>query len=120
LTNPPTSGEGALQIGSVAVRGVALEAQSRCAHWHGANDILAIKFFCCGEYFACYDCHAELAGHPAQVWPHERFGQMALMCGACGHQQTITSYLGDYSRCPQCRAEFNPRCALHHPLYFAT
>jgi uncharacterized CHY-type Zn-finger protein len=119
LADTPASGDGALQIGPAAVRGLALDAQSRCAHWHGPSDIVAIKFFCCGAYFACHECHAELAGHPAQVWPREQFDQLAVMCGACSHQQTIAEYLADFSQCPQCGAAFNPRCALHHPLYFA-
>jgi uncharacterized CHY-type Zn-finger protein len=108
-----------LQIGPAAVRGLALDAQSRCAHWHGPSDIVAIKFFCCGAYFACHECHAELAGHPAQVWPREQFDQLAVMCGACSHQQTIAEYLAGNPACPACGAAFNPRCALHHPLYFA-
>ena len=45
------------------VRGVELDAQTRCGHYHGSTDIIAIKMKCCGEYYACKDCHIELAGH---------------------------------------------------------
>lgn len=100
------------------VRGVAMDAETRCAHWHGLADIVAIKFRCCGEYFACHDCHVALADHAAQVWPRADFSALAVRCGACGNEQSIASYLADHSDCPACHAEFNPRCALHHPLYF--
>jgi uncharacterized CHY-type Zn-finger protein len=100
------------------VRGVQLDGETRCAHWHGATDIVAIKFRCCGEYFACHECHVALAGHPAEVWPRAEFHSPAVRCGVCGNEQSITAYLADHTACPVCHAEFNPRCAPHHTLYF--
>ena len=50
------------------VRGVGLDFQTRCAHYHGPTDIIAIKMKCCGEYYACKDCHDAFAGHPIDVW----------------------------------------------------
>src|SRR3954467_2097326 len=49
------------------VHGRALDAQTRCAHWHSPLDIIAIKMRCCGAYYACRECHDELAGHETQV-----------------------------------------------------
>src|ERR1700735_1462621 len=45
------------------VRGIELDAQSRCAHYSSPLDIVAIKMKCCGGYFACKECHAALADH---------------------------------------------------------
>ena len=53
------------------VKGVDLDRQTRCKHWNSTRDIIAIKFACCQTYYACYDCHQELAGHPAARWPTE-------------------------------------------------
>ena len=62
------------------VRGVNLDAQTRCAHFHGSTDIIAIKMKCCGEYYACKDCHIALAGHQIEVHDRER-GQGRLAQG---------------------------------------
>jgi uncharacterized CHY-type Zn-finger protein len=100
------------------VYGLDLDPQTRCLHWHGPTDILAIKFRCCNKYYACYECHTALAGHPAEPWPHSEFATKATMCGACRTVLTIDEYLKSGARCPNCGAPFNPRCALHHHLYF--
>jgi uncharacterized CHY-type Zn-finger protein len=100
------------------VYGLALDPATRCQHWHSSTDIIAIRMACCNKYYACYECHAALAGHPAQPWPRAAFDTPAVLCGACGAQLTIRAYLESHYRCPACAAEFNPRCELHYPLYF--
>jgi uncharacterized CHY-type Zn-finger protein len=100
------------------VRGIGLDPQSRCAHWHGPADIVAIKFKCCGEYYACRDCHDALARHQPAVWPRGEWSAVAVRCGACGSELTIDAYLESGAHCPSCAAAFNPRCALHHHFYF--
>lgn len=100
------------------VHGIALDAQSRCAHYHGPTDIVAIKFKCCGVFYACKDCHAELAGHPAVVWPVGEWDHAAVRCGACAAESTIRDYLDSGAICPACGAHFNPRCRNHHHFYF--
>jgi uncharacterized CHY-type Zn-finger protein len=52
-----------------AVHGVDLDAQTRCAHFASPRDVIAIRMKCCGEYYACAECHDALAGHPSAVWP---------------------------------------------------
>ncbi len=101
------------------VQGVALDHLTRCVHYHGANDIVSIKMFCCREYFACAECHDSIAGHAAAPWPRDNFEASAVMCGACGAELTVSAYLESGDRCPACSAEFNPRCTLHHHIYFA-
>jgi len=101
------------------VRGVNLDPQTRCEHYRGPTDIVAIKMKCCGVYYACKDCHAALADHPFEVWPESEWDQAAILCGACGAQLSINHYLQSKSRCPACRELFNPRCRNHYHLYFA-
>lgn len=101
------------------VLGCQLDAQSRCAHYHSERDIVAIKFACCGDWYACYYCHQQLAGHAARVWPKNDFDTQALLCGRCGHTLTIWQYLEGGPQCPNCNAAFNPGCHHHHALYFA-
>jgi len=100
------------------VHGVELDAETRCAHWHSARDIVAIKMKCCGVYYSCKDCHDALAGHAVEIWPCCERGQTAVMCGACGAEFSIRQYLQCGSVCPACNAAFNPGCREHYPFYF--
>jgi uncharacterized CHY-type Zn-finger protein len=100
------------------VYGINLDSQTRCEHYHGPSDIVAIKMKCCGLYYACKDCHVALADHPIEVWPDGEEGQKAILCGACGAELTIHQYVEGESRCPRCYAQFNPGCRNHYHYYF--
>ena len=102
------------------VRGLNLDPQTRCDHYHGPTDIIAIKMNCCGVYYACKDCHDALACHPIEVWPEAHWDQKAILCGACRAELTISAYLACNSVCPACHAAFNPGCRNHYDFYFAT
>ena len=108
-----------MQTPPPAVRGIDVDPQTRCAHWRSENDIIAIKMRCCGEYFACKDCHEALAGHPVQIWPRAEWDQPAVLCGACQKEMTIREYLASGYGCPWCHAAFNPGCRKHYHFYFA-
>jgi uncharacterized CHY-type Zn-finger protein len=101
------------------VHGLNLDPQTRCLHYHGPTDIIAIKMKCCGLFYACKDCHIALAGHPVEVWPHSEWNREAILCGACRSTLTISAYLQSNSKCPNCGAAFNPACRNHHHFYFA-
>jgi uncharacterized CHY-type Zn-finger protein len=104
--------------GRPQVRGLQLDPQSRCAHWHGPLDIVALKMRCCGVYYACRDCHDALADHAAQTWARSEWETPAVLCGVCGAELGIAAYLACDDRCPACAAPFNPGCKLHRHLYF--
>ncbi len=100
------------------VRGVAVDAETRCAHYHGPADVIAMRFACCGEWFPCIRCHQEVAGHDVTVWPlHER-DREAVLCGICRLRLTIAEYMACDSICPACGAAFNPGCSNHWHYYF--
>lgn len=99
------------------VHGAVVDDMTRCAHYRGPTDIIAIRFACCGEYYPCHLCHEESAGHPAQQWATDQHDREAILCGACGHELTIAEYVV-VTACPRCAALFNERCALHHEYYF--
>jgi uncharacterized CHY-type Zn-finger protein len=99
------------------VRGRIVDEQTRCVHYNGPTDVIAIKFACCGTYYPCFECHRECAGHPARQWPVGEWDERAILCGVCGSELTIRTYLGVLV-CPECDARFNERCRLHRPLYF--
>jgi uncharacterized CHY-type Zn-finger protein len=101
------------------VFGVDLDPQTRCRHYHRALDIIAIKMKCCGQYYACKDCHEELAGHAIKIWPRGEWNTKAIFCGTCGAELTINEYLHCENRCPHCQASFNPGCRNHYHFYFA-
>jgi uncharacterized CHY-type Zn-finger protein len=103
-----------------AVRGLDLDSETRCAHWHAPLDVIAIKMKCCGVYYACKDCHEALAAHAIAVWPRAEWDMPAVLCGACGTEMTVRQYLGCDNRCPACGAAFNPGCRNHHHFYFET
>lgn len=101
-----------------AVQGMGMDHQTRCVHYRSPLDVIAIKMKCCGTYYACKDCHDQLAGHPIEVWPRSQWMEKAIMCGQCGTEMTINAYLASNNRCPGCRTHFNPRCANHYHFYF--
>ena len=103
---------------SVTVHGADLDEQTRCRHWHGPTDVIAIRFACCDRYFACYECHAELEDHDATTWPRERFDDPVVLCGVCRSELSCNEYFGCGYACPRCGAAFNPGCAAHHHVYF--
>jgi uncharacterized CHY-type Zn-finger protein len=111
---------GAGRVERPTVLGLNLDAQTRCAHWHSALDIVAMKMRCCGAWYACKDCHDALAGHPIRVWPTGEWDKPAVLCGACGGQMSVRSYLACGDRCPACAAPFTPGCRLHRRFYFET
>ena len=100
------------------VFGIDVDPQTRCRHYHGVLDIIAIKFKCCGKWFPCFECHTAVADHEALVWPKSESDEKAILCGSCGHQLTIDEYLTCGSACPVCQSSFNPSCANHYHLYF--
>jgi uncharacterized CHY-type Zn-finger protein len=102
------------------VRGINLDSQSRCQHYYGPTDIIAIKMKCCGVYYACKDCHMALADHALEVWPPKEWAQQAVLCGSCGAELSIHDYMQSDSHCPLCRAQFNPGCRTHYHFYFGT
>ncbi|HEY5881721.1 MAG TPA: CHY zinc finger protein [Nakamurella sp.] len=100
------------------VLGRTVDDQTRCAHYSGPTDVIAIKFKCCGSYYPCFECHRECAGHPARQWPADEWAERAILCGVCRTEHPIRTYLNVLS-CPACHADFNERCRLHRHLYFA-
>jgi uncharacterized CHY-type Zn-finger protein len=100
------------------VLGLNLDPETRCEHYHGPTDIVAIKMKCCGLYYACKDCHTALSDHEIQVWPESEWNQQAILCGACGIELTIQQYMQSEFCCPACHERFNPGCRNHHHFYF--
>jgi uncharacterized CHY-type Zn-finger protein len=102
------------------VRGVDVDSQTRCDHYHLPVDVIAIKMKCCGVFYACKECHEALAGHPIRIWPHSEWEERAVLCGVCSYKLTIHEYMHCDDRCPQCLANFNPGCRNHYQFYFET
>jgi len=107
------------RIKGVEINGVDVDPETRCAHYHGPTDIVALKSKCCGKWFPCHQCHDEIAGHPAIVWPEQEFDELVVLCGECGRQMSAREYLDCKSICPNCGRSFNPACATHAHYYFA-
>jgi uncharacterized CHY-type Zn-finger protein len=102
----------------IPVRGVDLDTNTRCAHYHSVADVVAIRMRCCDTYYACIDCHKALAGHPAEVWPRSEWSRKAVLCGVCNTEMTVLEYMDSGNRCPRCAAAFNPGCRNHYHVYF--
>ncbi len=102
----------------IKVNGNDVDEQTRCLHYHSALDVIAIKFKCCKEYFACYFCHQEGADHAVETWSKDEFEIKAVLCGCCRQELTINAYLKCENKCPNCNANFNPGCVKHYHLYF--
>lgn len=100
------------------VRGIEVDSQTRCKHYHKPNDVIAIEMKCCGTYYACKDCHEALADHEIAVWLQSEWDQKAILCGVCLAELTISRYMESGYRCPMCGTEFNPACRNHYHFYF--
>ena len=99
------------------VLGVDMDCDTRCAHYRTELDIVALRFGCCGQYYACHKCHGALTDHDADPWPTERRSEPAVYCGACETTLLATEYL-NADACPVCESRFNPGCSAHYALYF--
>jgi uncharacterized CHY-type Zn-finger protein len=106
------------EIRGELVHGRLVDGETRCAHYDSVLDLIAIKFKCCGHWFACFECHKEQADHRELQWTRREFGERAVLCGRCGRQLTIREYMQCEFRCPACSTAFNPGCAKHYDLYF--
>jgi uncharacterized CHY-type Zn-finger protein len=102
----------------IIVKGQAVDANTRCVHYHSPLDVIAIKFKCCATYFPCYYCHQEASNHPGEVWKKEEFNQTAILCGSCFQEMSIAQYKRCNYHCPFCDTTFNPNCINHDHLYF--
>ena len=103
---------------AVVVKGRVIDEQTRCLHYHSPLDIIAIRFKCCNEYYSCYECHEEEAGHNSEVWKRNEFDTKAILCGVCGNEMAVHEYLTSNDHCPHCNSAFNPNCSKHYHLYF--
>ncbi|MFB6098746.1 MAG: CHY zinc finger protein [Salinibacter sp.] len=102
----------------VPIRGVDVGPETRCAHYHGSQDIVAIRFPCCKVFYPCFACHRQTTDHEARRWPADRVHTPAVLCGACQAVLTIQQYLDADHTCLSCGAAFNPNCARHYERYF--
>ena len=104
-------------LGKHTVYGVAIKPQTQCEHYQTDFDIIAIRFKCCLNFYACYKCHVNLTNHSTQRWSADEFTEKAILCGACQQPLAIQTYL-QASMCSHCRHLFNPSCRQHWHLYF--
>jgi len=102
----------------LAVRGVGVTERNQCAHYHSERDIVAIRFKCCATFYACIQCHQEIADHEPVVWGKDERETPAILCGNCDSLLSIAEYFACKSSCPVCGAAFNPGCAEHRHFYF--
>ena len=118
---------------AVPLRGVSVDAETRCAHWESDLDVVALRFGCCATFSPCHACHAETADHDPEPWPRARFDEHAVLCGVCGTTLSARAYLDgdsegrspsgsrakpDDDACPACGTAFNPGCRQHRDRYF--
>ena len=115
----PLRSKSGITVGTIEVFGVAIDAETRCAHYQSELDVIAIKVPCCHQYYSCYECHQELADHPPQRWDADQKSEKGVICGKCGTGLTIGEYKSCDSQCPDCGARFNPGCKTHWHLYFS-
>jgi uncharacterized CHY-type Zn-finger protein len=104
---------------SVPLRGVRVDSATRCRHYDGPTDVIAIRFACCDVYYPCFRCHRAVTDHAPTRWPKARRHEAAVLCGACGTTMSAARYLESGPTCPHCGTAFNPGCAAHHDRYFA-
>ncbi len=103
----------------VSLRGIAVDPDTRCAHYDGPQDVIAIRFVCCDVYYPCFKCHRAAANHASDRWPREHRHEPVVLCGDCDETMTAAAYRSADHTCPHCQTGFNPGCAAHWDRYFA-
>ena len=99
------------------VYGSIIDEQTRCVHYHSNEDIIAIKFRCCGKYYPCYRCHDDHEDHAIIPWGTDEYDAYAILCGVCRRAHTVSEYMNT-DRCLKCSSKFNEGCKHHHHIYF--
>jgi uncharacterized CHY-type Zn-finger protein len=99
-----TTGSGTDDRFAVPLRGVAVDSETRCEHWDSPVDVVALRFGCCETYYPCFECHAALSDHEADVWPRSRFDDPAVLCGVCRETLTARTYLEGGDNCVKPRS----------------
>ena len=56
-------------VKATPVHGIDVDPQTRCAHYDGPTDIIALRFHCCDRWYPCFECHQECEAHEAIPWP---------------------------------------------------
>jgi uncharacterized CHY-type Zn-finger protein len=102
----------------IIIKGNLVDDNSRCVHYHSAEDIIAIQFKCCNQFYACIFCHNENETHLPEVWKKEEHENEAVLCGNCKTTMSIKDYLNCENSCIVCNSLFNPKCVNHHHFYF--
>ncbi|MGO3522530.1 MAG: CHY zinc finger protein [Leuconostoc mesenteroides] len=74
------------------IKGINLDQQGRCKHWHTDVDVVANRCAKCRKYYACYLCHDALNTHPFVPVSLDT-EETAVCCGVCLHQMTPAQYL---------------------------
>lgn len=95
--------------------GINLDKDSRCAHYHGPNDIVSLKCGHCHKYYACFKCHDELESHT--FVPISINDQAPVVCGHCHTKLTFKEY--NSGSCSYCNHPFNSNCKKHYSIYFS-
>ncbi|MFP8955908.1 CHY zinc finger protein [Natrialbaceae archaeon A-CW3] len=103
---------------TVHVRGIDVDPETRCTHYHSKRDVVAFRFVCCGTYYPCHRCHEAVADHEPVPWPRDRFDDPSILCGVCDRRLTVPEYLESGNACPFCDAPSNPGCEAHYHCYF--
>ena len=104
---------------SVPLRGQRVDVETRCVHYDGTRDVIAIRYPCCDVFYPCHACHQAATDHAPARWGAAQRTDVAVLCGVCRRTLTIASYLEANHACPACGAEFNPGCRRHWDKYFA-
>ena len=106
------------EVGGAQVRGLAVDGETRCVHYDGDSDVVALAFPCCEAFYPCFRCHDAVADHGRERWGSDDRDVRAILCGACGERLSVAAYLAAAGACPACGHAFNPGCATHYDRYF--
>jgi uncharacterized CHY-type Zn-finger protein len=104
---------------AVPVRGIDVDCDTCCRHYHSSEDVVAIRFACCDVYYPCYHCHVATTTHQSERVEPSAFDDDAVLCGVCASTLTVSEYLSCDDACPECGSSFNPGCRSHRDRYFA-
>ncbi len=100
------------------IYGDLIDEETRCLHYQGEKDVIALKCYACRRYYPCYHCHDKYETHAYAAYPVYLRADKVVFCGVCKEELRIADYRAGGSSCFSCHADFNPNCRLHESIYF--
>ncbi len=97
------------------IYGIGLDNDARCVHYHTSEDVVAMK--CAVGKNIMHVTSVMMNWNSIPSKPPTSIPKKPALCGHCRKLLSYRQYSA--GKCPFCSHLFNPKCSLHHNIYFS-